>query len=78
MDHIQINDQQPTTYYFKLLADLLTTELISLSGMMQQQTDSSSLFISLNDALQIFDRFGIRHVQIIDMQKRLLELCSYN
>ncbi|CAF4722844.1 unnamed protein product, partial [Rotaria sp. Silwood2] len=39
IDHIQINDQQPTTYYFKLLADLLTIELISLSGITQQQTN---------------------------------------
>ncbi|CAF1073577.1 unnamed protein product [Rotaria sp. Silwood1] len=80
MEDIQIHDPQPTSDYLKLLADLLTSELTSLSGMMQQ-TDSLSAcssFISLNDALQIFDTFAIRHVQIIDMPKRLLQLCSYH
>ncbi|CAF4652583.1 unnamed protein product, partial [Rotaria sp. Silwood2] len=80
MDHIQIHNQQPTYDYLKLLADLLTSELTSLSGMMQQtdSSSSSSSFISLNDALQVFDTFAIRHVQIIDMPKRLLQLCSYH
>ncbi|CAF1057540.1 unnamed protein product [Rotaria sp. Silwood1] len=36
IEHIQINDQQPTNDYLKLLADLLTSQLTSLSGMMQQ------------------------------------------
>jgi hypothetical protein len=39
---------------------------------------SSSSFISLEQALQIFDTFAIRHVQITDMPKRLLQLCSYH
>ncbi|CAF3763123.1 unnamed protein product [Rotaria sp. Silwood1] len=33
---MQINDQQPTNDYLKLLAYLLTSQLTSLSGMMQQ------------------------------------------
>ncbi|CAF2055249.1 unnamed protein product [Rotaria magnacalcarata] len=80
MDSIQNSNQQPTSDYLKLLADLLTSELTSLSGIMQQtdSSSSSSSFISLNDALQIFDTFAIRHVQIIDMPKRLLQLCSYH
>jgi baculoviral IAP repeat-containing protein 6 len=37
MDTIQSNhQQQPTSDYLRLLADLLTSELTSLSGMMQQ------------------------------------------
>ncbi|CAF4358141.1 unnamed protein product, partial [Rotaria magnacalcarata] len=36
MDSIQNSNQQPTSDYLKLLADLLTSELTSLSGIMQQ------------------------------------------
>jgi hypothetical protein len=36
MDSLQTNNQQPTSDYLKLLADLLTSQLTSLSGMMQQ------------------------------------------
>jgi len=32
----------------------------------------------LDQALQIFDTFAIRHVQILDMPKRLLQFCSYH
>ena len=63
---------QASSDYLKLLADLLTSELTFLSGM------NSSSFISLEQALQIFDTFAIRHVQITDMPKRLLQLCSYH
>ena len=38
MDTFQINHQQPTSDYLKLLADLLTNELTSLSGLMQRRT----------------------------------------
>ena len=63
---------QASSDYLKLLVDLLTSELTVLSGM------NSSSFISLEQALQIFDTFAIRHVQITDMPKRLLQLCSYH
>jgi hypothetical protein len=36
IESLQINNQQPTSDYLKLLADLLTSELTSLSGIMQQ------------------------------------------
>ncbi|CAF3703991.1 unnamed protein product [Adineta steineri] len=79
IESVQINNQQPTSDYLKLLADLLTSELTSLSGIMQHTNGSPSpSFISLEQALSIFDTFAIRHVQIIDMPKRLLQLCSYH
>ncbi|CAF2845059.1 unnamed protein product [Rotaria sp. Silwood2] len=56
IDHIQINDQQPTTYYFKLLADLLTIELISLSGIMQQQTNRLLTINSPNETTIYYNR----------------------
>jgi hypothetical protein len=36
IESLQVNNQQPTSDYLKLLADLLTSELTSLSGIMQQ------------------------------------------
>ncbi|CAF1058543.1 unnamed protein product [Adineta ricciae] len=78
LDTNTTNPRQPTSDYLRLLADLLTNELTSLSGIIQQAESSSSSFISLDQALQIFDTFAIRHVQIVDMPKRLLQLCSYH
>lgn len=73
IEQIENSKQQPSSDYLKLLADLLTSELTYLSGI-----NSSNSFISLNQALQIFDTFAIRHVQILDMPKRILQLCSYH
>ncbi|CAF3819723.1 unnamed protein product [Rotaria sp. Silwood1] len=42
---MQINDQQPTNDYLKLLADLLTSQLTSLSGMMQQTDKYRKLYL---------------------------------
>ena len=72
-DNEKQSQQKPTSDYLKLLADLLTSQLTCLSS-----TNCSSTFISLEQALQIFDIFAIQHVQTVDMPKRLLELCSYH
>ena len=76
LDKINVQQIQPTSDYLKLLTDLLTSELTSLSSMMQQ-TSTSPSFVSLEQALELFDAFAIRHVQIVDMPKRLLQFCAY-
>ena len=81
LETFHIHPNEPTSDYLKLLTDLLTSELTSVSGMIQRthapDRSSQSSFITLEQALQLFDTFAIRHAQIIDMPKRLLQLCSY-
>ncbi|CAF3731582.1 unnamed protein product [Rotaria sp. Silwood1] len=70
MEDIQIHDPQPTSDYLKLLADLLTSELTSLSGMMQQTDRQINQYRNL---------LQIEHMQINDQQPTndYLKLLAY-